>query len=46
MYSRAQILYHATDISTPCPSDIRKERGYTVLAMQSNSVCEQEEDIL
>lgn len=26
--------------------NIRKERGYTVLAMQSNSVCEREEEVL
>mgnify|MGYP004638037131 FL=1 len=26
--------------------NIRKERSYTALAMQANSVCEQEEDVL
>ena len=26
--------------------NIRKERGYTALEMQSNSVCEREEDVL
>lgn len=41
-----QILYHFIDISTPHLSDIRKERGYTALAMQANSVCEREEDVL